>query len=65
MMRVVNSQAWAGENFAYVQGDVIELPDNVAAARIAAGLAEPLEAQRELPLQSAVEPVKIRKTRKG
>ena len=50
-MRVINLQAWAGENFSYVAGDVIDLPDAVANGRIRAGLAAPVAAeQSELPL---------------
>lgn len=41
-MRVRNLQAWAGEEFSYVAGDEIDLPDDIAQARIDAGLCEPV-----------------------
>lgn len=41
-MLVVNLPAWAGADFSHTPGDVIELPDDVAQARIDAGLAEPV-----------------------
>lgn len=39
-MLVRNLVAWAGDGFSYVDGDVIDMPDAIAADRIAAGLAE-------------------------
>lgn len=39
-MRVRNLQAWAGEEFNYVAGDEIDLPDDIAQSRIDAGLCE-------------------------
>ena len=41
-MRVKNLQAWAGTEFSYLPGDEIELDDDVATARIEAGLCEAL-----------------------
>jgi hypothetical protein len=41
-MRVKNLQAWAGTDFSYLPGDEIELDDDVATARIEAGLCEAL-----------------------
>lgn len=50
-MRVKNLQAWAGDTFSHVAGDVIELPEATALARIEAGLAEAVPAeQAELAL---------------
>ena len=43
-MQVVNLPAWAGADFSYAPGEVITLPDDVAQARIDAGLAEPVSA---------------------
>lgn len=42
-MRVRNLISWAGHDFSYVPGEEIDLPDDVAAARIAEGLAEPCD----------------------
>lgn len=42
-MRVVNLVAWAGADFSYLPGEVLELPDEVATARIEAGVAAPAE----------------------
>lgn len=39
-MKVRNLVSWAGEDFSHAPGDVIELPDDIAEARKAAGLAE-------------------------
>jgi hypothetical protein len=39
-MLVRNLVAWAGEGFSYVDGDVIDMPDAMAQARIEAGVAE-------------------------
>ena len=33
--------AWGGHDFSYAHGEVIDLPDEIAQARIAEGLAEP------------------------
>ncbi|MGC4050975.1 MAG: hypothetical protein QM757_16545 [Paludibaculum sp.] len=43
-MRVTNLQSWAGENFSYLPGEVIDLPKAIATARIKAGLASPIQA---------------------
>lgn len=37
-MKVKNLESWAGEDFSYAPGEIIDLPDDVAAARIEAGL---------------------------
>jgi hypothetical protein len=42
-MKVRNLIAWAGDKFSYQPGDEIELDDKIAAARIEAGLAAPIE----------------------
>ncbi len=42
MTRVRNLSAWAGLLTYHAEGDVLDLADEVAAARIAAGLAEPI-----------------------
>lgn len=38
-MLIINTIPWAGLDFAYSPGDTIDLPDEVAQARIDAGLA--------------------------
>lgn len=38
-MLVTNLVSWAGDDFSSVPGDVIDLPDTVAVARVNAGLA--------------------------
>lgn len=42
-MRVTNLQSWAGENFSYLPGEVVDLPKAIATARIKAGLASPIQ----------------------
>lgn len=42
-MKVVNLQAWAGLEFSFTAGEILELPDEMALARIEAGLASPVE----------------------
>jgi hypothetical protein len=39
-MLVRNLVSWAGADFSHAPGDVVDLPDDVAAARIEAGFAE-------------------------
>jgi len=39
-MKVKNLVSWAGASFSYAPGAIIDLPDEVATARIAAGLVE-------------------------
>lgn len=39
MAKVINLDAWAGDDFAHAPGAEIDLPDEVAAARVAAGVA--------------------------
>lgn len=48
-MRVINLQAWAGGDFSHLPGDVIELQDEIAQARIEAGLAAPVDDAGEVP----------------
>lgn len=43
-MLVVNLVSWAGANFYCAPGEAIDLPDEVAEARIAAGLCAPMPA---------------------
>ncbi|HWY14425.1 MAG TPA: hypothetical protein VNX86_04705 [Rhizomicrobium sp.] len=38
-MQVRNNVAWAGDRFSYLPGDIIELPEDVAHARVAIGRA--------------------------
>jgi hypothetical protein len=45
-MLVINLVAWAGLDFSYDHGAVIDLPDDVAQARIAAGMAEPVPVEK-------------------
>lgn len=42
-MLVRNLVSWAGMDFSFVPGQEIDLPDEVAEARIAAGLVEAIE----------------------
>ena len=42
-MKVRNLVPWAGPNFSYQPDDEIELPDDVAQARIEAGLCAAIE----------------------
>lgn len=39
-MKVRNLVPWSGDKFSYVPGDILDLPDDVAAVRIEAGLCE-------------------------
>jgi hypothetical protein len=52
-MKVKNLVPWAGEEFNYVPGDVVELPDAVAKDRIEAGLAQPLDEPAPAPKAKA------------
>lgn len=40
-MKVINVESWVGPEFAYNPGEEIELPDQIALARLEAGLAAP------------------------
>lgn len=40
-MKVINLASWAGRSFDLAHGDLIEMPDDMARDRIAAGLARP------------------------
>ena len=42
-VRFENSVSWAGDNFSYIAGDVLELPKSVALARAEAGMGRILE----------------------
>ncbi|MES2030851.1 MAG: hypothetical protein V4477_16850 [Pseudomonadota bacterium] len=47
-MKVVNLSAWAGRSFDIAHGALIDMPDEMASARIAAGLArEPTDDEIE------------------
>jgi hypothetical protein len=49
-MLIVNLVSWAGPAVSYQPGDLIDLPDDTARARVAAGLAEfPPEPEHETP----------------
>jgi hypothetical protein len=55
-MLVVNLVSWEGVRFSAAPGDIIELPDEVAKARIAAGLCAPAPADKSkaaMPAKSA------------
>ena len=62
-MRVKNLQAWAGESFSYVAGDVIELPEEIALARIEAGLVEAVPAEQAELALSMEQPKKAKKSK--
>ena len=47
-MIIRNLVPWAGPRFAYEIGDSVEVSDEVGAARIAAGLAEDFDGDREV-----------------
>jgi hypothetical protein len=44
-MKVRNLVPWSGPNFYFEPGRELDLPDEVAAARCARGLCEPIEAE--------------------
>jgi len=44
-VRIRNLVSWSGPNFDYGPGDVLEVADAVAQARIVHGLAEPVAAE--------------------
>ena len=48
-MRVKNLHPWAGNDFSYLPGEEIELDDEVAVARIEAGLCEALPGSEAAP----------------
>lgn len=48
-MQIKNTQSWAGESFSYAPGDIVEVDDATAIARIAAGLAEAVGEPAEEP----------------
>lgn len=48
-MLVKNLVPWAGERFSYNPGDVIDMPEDMAKARIEAGLASPHDGKAEKP----------------
>jgi hypothetical protein len=45
-MLIINLVAWAGLDFSYDHGAIIDLPDDVAKARIDAGMAEPAPVEK-------------------
>ena len=49
-MIVKNLVPWSGSRFSYAVGDLIDMPDDVAQARIAAGLAVSPDAESEKPV---------------
>lgn len=49
-MLVKNLVNWAGDRFVYEPGDLIEMPNDVALARIEAGLAVPHDGKPEKPV---------------
>lgn len=55
-MKVRNTVAWAGIDFSYAVGDIIDLPETTALARIAEGLAEALPNKKAPP---AAEPTAV------
>lgn len=55
-MLVINTIAWAGERFSHKPGDVIDLPDKTANARIDAGLAERAPAGAKVTSAHYVDP---------
>jgi hypothetical protein len=47
-MKVINLSSWAGRSFDLAHGDLINMPDEMATARIVAGLArEPTDDEAE------------------
>jgi hypothetical protein len=48
-MKIINTESWAGLEFSYAPGEVVELPDETALARIEAGLALAAEPPTEEP----------------
>lgn len=57
-MKVVNLVSWSGMEFSYAPGDEIELPDNVATARIALGLCREITDPTITPPSISKRPVK-------
>ena len=50
-MLVKNLVSWAGQNFNYEPGELIEMPDAMAKARIKAGLAVESDGKPDLPVR--------------
>ena len=55
-MRVKNLPSWAGDDFSYAPGQIIDLDDVTAQARINAGLAEAVEEAPADPPTPETEP---------
>jgi hypothetical protein len=53
-MIVKTLTAWAGRDFSFAHGEAIDLPSEIATARIAEGLAEPWRPDPEAPLTRPV-----------
>lgn len=49
-MIVKNLVPWSGHRFSYTAGDLIDVPDDVAQARIEAGLAAPHDGEGNAPV---------------
>ena len=60
-MRVVNLHSWAGLNFSCAPGEEIELPDDVAAARLDLGLVAPVPE----PVEDFAPPTPVARTRRS
>lgn len=52
-MQIINTVSWAGHDFSFSPGDTIDLPDEIALARIEAGLADALPAAKKAPAKKA------------
>ncbi len=48
-MLVKNLESWAGDNFSHAPGEIIDLPDEIALARIEAGLCAAIEPPAAAP----------------
>ena len=59
-MLVVNKVPWSGMDFSYPPGQVVDLPSEVAEARIREGLAQRVD---DTPTEAAEPPRKRRMTR--
>lgn len=59
-MRVKNLESWSGHDFSYVPGEIIEIDDDIALARIAGGVCaaideEPAPTKRKVKKEEPVE----------
>lgn len=57
-MLIKNLEPWAGENFVFSPGDVIEVPTNVGRDRIKAGVAAEHDGKGETPKVLTLPPAK-------